>query len=56
MTWVIIDIITLENTFILSKAVGCQGCVYLGGENIIQTFIQEPWKLNVEVISKLPLK
>ena len=36
--------------------VGYQGGVYLGGEDIIQTFIREPWKLKVEVISKTPLK
>jgi hypothetical protein len=44
-----------KGTTIYTGPVGYQGAVYLGGEAIIQTFIQEPWKLNVEVISKAPL-
>ncbi|WP_456008902.1 hypothetical protein [Clostridium butyricum] len=45
-----------KGTTVYTGPVGYQGGVYLGGDDIIQTFIQEPWKLNVEVISKIPLK
>ena len=45
-----------KGTTVYTDPVGYQGGVYLGGDDIIQTFIQEPWKLNVEVISKIPLK
>lgn len=45
-----------KGTTVYTGSVGYQGGMYLGGEDIIQTFIQEPWKLNVEVISKTPLK
>lgn len=45
-----------KGTTVYTGPVGYQGGVYLGGEDIIQTFIHEPWKLNVEVINKTPLK
>ncbi len=45
-----------KGTTVYTDPVGYQGGVYLGGYDMMQTFIQEPWKLNVEVISKRPLK
>ena len=45
-----------KGTTVYIGPVGYQGGVYLGGNDIIQIFIQEPWKLNVQVISKTPLK
>ncbi len=44
-------------TTIYSGPVGYQGGIYLGGENIIQTFIPHPWLIQgLEVISSTPLK
>ena len=43
-------------TTVYSGPVGYQEEIYLGGEDIIQTFIQEPWLIEgVEVISSIPL-
>ena len=43
-------------TTIYSGPVGYQGGVYLGGEDIIQTFISKPWCIKgVEVVSSTPL-
>lgn len=36
--------------------VGYQGGAYLGGEDILQTFIREPWHLDVEVVGITQLK
>jgi hypothetical protein len=44
-----------KDTIVYEGPVGYQDGVYLGGEDIIQTFIPEPWKLNVEVVGLKPL-
>ncbi len=44
-------------TTVYTGPVGYQGGAYLGGQNVMQTFIQEPWKLKgLDVISSSPLK
>ena len=44
-------------TTIYYGPVGYQGGVYLGGDNIIQTFIPKPWLIDgVEVIGQTPLQ
>jgi hypothetical protein len=43
-------------TTVYTGPVGYQGGIYLGGSDIMQTFIQTPWKLNVEVVGKTALK
>ena len=44
-----------KGTTVYNGPIGYQGGVNLGGDVNLQSFIQEPWKLNVEVISKTPL-
>lgn len=43
-------------TTVYSGPVGYQGGVYLGGENIMQTFIPQPWSITgVQVVGSSPL-
>lgn len=44
-----------KGTTIYEGPVGYQGDAYLGGENIMQIFISEPWKLDVEIMGETPL-
>ena len=44
-------------TTVYTGPVGNQGGVYLGGSEMMQTFIETPWKLkNIEVVGQTPLK
>lgn len=43
-------------TKVYTGPVGYQVGTYLGGSDIMQTFIQASWKLNVEVVGKATLK
>ena len=45
-----------KGTTVYTGPVGPQGGAYCGGYNIMQTFVNEPWKLKYEVISKTILK
>lgn len=45
-----------KGTTVYTGPVGYQGGAYLGGEDILQTFIPEPWDIpGVKVISSKPL-
>jgi hypothetical protein len=43
-------------TTVYTGPVGYQGGVYLGGYDVIQTFIPTPWKTGAQVIDRTPLK
>lgn len=45
-----------KGTTIYSGPVGPQGGAYCGGYNIEQIFVNEPWKLNVDVVSSYRIK
>lgn len=42
-------------TIVYTRPVGFRGGVYLGGNDIMQTFIETPWKLNVDIMGSTPL-
>ena len=44
-----------KGTTVYPGPVGFQGGVFCGGYDIMQTFIETPWKLDYKVISKTPL-
>ena len=45
-----------KGTTVYTGPVGYQGGAYLGGEDILQTFIPKPWDIpGVKVISSKPL-
>lgn len=45
-----------KGTTVFKGPVGPQGAAYCGGSNIMQIFIETPWKLKgIEVLGKTPL-
>ncbi len=45
-----------KGTTVYEGPIAPQGGVFCGGNDVMQTFIQAPWKLDYEVISQMPLK
>ena len=45
-----------KGTTVYEGPIAPQGGIYCGGNNTRQTFIHEPWKLNIEIVGKTPIK